>query len=73
MARKVKAPVSLHKELAQKQLPICWLGRTVTVIRNGKMEGLRITKKMVNPKCVCTRERLAFFCEHGNKLRQCDK
>jgi hypothetical protein len=57
-----------------KNLPACWLNKTITVTgKTGKMRGVRVTKEMINPLCKCKTERDAWFCECGGKLKVCNK
>lgn len=55
-------------------LPRCWLGKSITVTgENGSMVGVIVRKSMINPACTCKKERDAYFCECGGKLKVCNK
>ena len=54
--------------MADYKLPICWLGKSITVIdeETGKMIGVAVTEEMVQPACHCPKEMEAFFCMEGH-------
>ena len=54
--------------MSDYKLPICWLGKSITVIdeETGKMIGVAVTEEMVQPACHCPKEMEAFFCMEGH-------